>query len=552
MKKFLLLIYIAVFSFNAFAQNPLVKQWDKRFGGKQDERLSCFQQTRDGGYILGGWSVSDSSGNKTTHNWNPNGFSNDYWIVKLNATGHKQWEKDFGGTFADELTAILQTHDGGYIFAGYSQSDSSGDKTQNLCPGTINNSDYWIIKADSLGNKQWDKDYGGPDVDYLTSIYPTKDGGYILGGASYSGIGCDKSESTWGSFDYWIVKIDSLGNKQWDKNFGGTGAEDFSTIAQTVDGGYILGGSSQSDSTGDKTQNIWGTWKYDFWIVKTDSIGNKQWDRDFGGIEEDALATLFQTADNGYILGGGSESGINGDKTQNTWGSHDYWVLKIDSLGNKEWDKDFGGNSSDYLISISQTIDGRYLLTGISNSIISGDKTENNFSGSDGQIWTIKTDSLWNKLWDKTILKYGDDIMGLGAQTTDGCYAFVTFTDGGIGGYKSQKPFWDNGRPSDDYWIIKFCDSTLTTNSPTLTLPEGDGIFVSPNPANDFVNISFTTAEKNLQIELVDLFGRKVFDSSIFNLQSSMKIDIQNLPQGIYILEIKGATVFYKTKVVKQ
>jgi hypothetical protein len=537
MKKLLLLIYIAVFSFNAFAQNPLVKQWDKRFGGTGEEHISFFQQTKDGGYILGGVSNSDSSGDKTQATW-CSCINYDYWIVKIDSVGNKQWDKRLGGTNIDNLISLQQTSDGGYILGGNSLSDSSGDKTQNIW----GSKDYWIIKTDSLGNKQWDKDFGGTDDDVLYSLHQTTDGGYILGGSSGSGISGDKTQPLWGGTgdaDYWIIKIDSLGNKQWDKDFGGTDYDALFSLQQTNDEGYILGGRSNSGISGDKTQGCWGY--TDYWIVKIDSVGIKQWDKDFGGISNDQLNSLQQTTDKGYILAGTSLSGIGGNKTQNTHGFYDYWIVKTDSLGNKLWDKDFGGAQCENLYSTQQTSDEGYILAGFSCSDSSGDKTEDNLGQT--QTWIIKIDSLGIKQWDKTVFTntpIGDD-MGLAIQTKDGCYAVTNYTSAGIGGYKTQ-PSWG----LFDYWIIKFCDSTLTTNL-TPALSKGEGVVIAPNPATDFINISFTSAEKNLQIELVDLFGRKVFQKPFQN-----KIDIRNLPQGIYILEIKGATVFYKTKLVKQ
>jgi hypothetical protein len=226
----------------------------------------------------------------------------------------KQWDKRFGGTNDDKLLSFQQTTDGGYILGGYSFSGISGDKTQNLW----GNVDYWIVKTDSLGNKEWDKDFGGTDDDVLFSIQQTVEGGYILGGVSKSNISGDKTQNSYGNYDYWIVKTDSLGNKQWDKDFGGTDDDELNSIRQTTDGGYILVGYSLSDSSGDKTQDLWGGW--DYWIVKTDSLGNKQWEKDFGGTDFDFLISIQQTADGGYILAGYSFSGISGNKTQNSWG----------------------------------------------------------------------------------------------------------------------------------------------------------------------------------------------------------------------------------------
>lgn len=246
-----------------FAQAPLVKQWDKRYGGLNMDFFSSFALAKDGGYLLGGGSHS---------------------------------------TFVPVVTG-------------------SG----NVMDTTRGTMDYWIVKIDSLADLQWVHRYGGTDVDWLTSLELTSDGGYILGGYSYSDTSCDKTQPNRDTMlltcDYWVIKIDSDGNEEWDKTFGGTGNEMLSMIKQTKDGGYILGGSSNSGITGDKTQSCWDTtWRVtdrnDFWIVKVDSVGNKQWDKRFGGVNYDALNSLLETPDGGYFLAGSSGSYNTGDKTQ--------------------------------------------------------------------------------------------------------------------------------------------------------------------------------------------------------------------------------------------
>ena len=323
------------------AQPP--KQWDKRFGGTSNEALHSLQQTADGGYILGGESNSGISGDKTEDSRG----GSDYWVVKIDANGVKQWDKRFGGTTFDQLNSLQQTADGGYILGGWSNSGIGGDKTED----SRGVSDYWVVKIDANGVKQWDKRFGGTDYDNLISLQQTADGGYILGGGSSSGIGGDKTEDSRGSNDYWVVKIDANGVKQWDKRFGGTDEDFLLSLQQTEDGGYILGGNSNSGIGGDKTEEVLGL--QDYWVVKIDANGIKQWDKRFGGTSNEGLHSLQQTADGGYILGGTSNSGIGGDKTEDSWGGNggaaDCWVVKIDANGVKQWDKRFGGTGSDIL-----------------------------------------------------------------------------------------------------------------------------------------------------------------------------------------------------------
>lgn len=441
------------FCFVALSQAPLVKQWDKRYGGTQNEWFNSFIQTNDGGYILSGSSASSLV--PTMVGGDVDDFTRgnlDYWIIKIDSIGNKQWNRLYGGANVDWLSSFQSTFDGGYILGGYSLSDSSGDKTQPNRDTTFSTYDYWIVKIDSVGNKQWDKSFGGTNDDKLFSAQQTNDGGYILGGQSGSGISGDKTQSCWDTSswlqaqsDFWVVKTDALGSKLWDKRYGGIGYERFGSLVETSDGGYLLGGSSGSDANGDKTQMQWDTSKNqpysgDFWVVKTDSLGNKLWDKRYGGLRLDGINTMMLSAYGGYVLGGESWSGLGGDKTQSSRGSSDYWVVKIDSVGNQEWDKRFGGANMDGLEHIFQTHDGGYLLSGDSYSTSAGgDKSESNFIGPE-KAWIVKTDAMGNKQWDKTMftISLGDDECSYAVQTEDGSYVIANSTGGNIGGYKTQ------------------------------------------------------------------------------------------------------------------
>jgi hypothetical protein len=231
-----------------------------------------------------------------------------------------------GGSSSDELYSLVQTTDGGFILGGYSYSNISGDKTENLIGG-LNHADYWIVKTDSLGNIQWQNTIGGNHVDKLFSIVQTTGGGYLLGGYSYSNASGDKTENSFGSYDYWIVKTDSLGNIQWQNTIGGEAFDELYSIVQTIDGGYILGGMSNSNISGEKTEN--SNNEGDYWIIKTDSLGNIQWQNTIGGSDTEYLKVISQTSAGSYLLGGYSESNISGDKTENCIGWYDYWIVKI-------------------------------------------------------------------------------------------------------------------------------------------------------------------------------------------------------------------------------
>jgi len=417
-------------------------EWQNTIGGSDFDDLRAIKQTSDGGYILGGYSKSSISGDKTENCIG----AFDYWIVKMDAFGNIQWQNTIGGSGQDSFLAIEQTSDGGYLLGGYSGSNISGDKSENSFNGSA---DYWIVKIDSLGNIQAQNTIGGDGEDYLYSVKQTNDGGYILGGSSRSNISFDKTENTNGGTDFWIVKTDALCNIQWQNTIGGSGYDQLSSMDLTSDGGYILGGYSNSPFSGDKTENSVGF--NDYWIVKTDSLGNIQWQNTIGGSLEDYLYSIEQTSEGGYFLGGHSSSSISGDKTENSKGGNDYWIVKTDSVGNVLWQNTIGGSNGECLFSAKQTNDGSFILGGFSFSNISGDKTENCIGTYD--LLIIKTDALGNIQWQNTIGGGSDDALFAMDITSDGGYI--------LGGSSISDIYEDkteNCKGQMDQWIVKLTD----------------------------------------------------------------------------------------------
>ncbi|MEO6442304.1 MAG: T9SS type A sorting domain-containing protein [Chitinophagales bacterium] len=411
---------------SSFAQTLPTKEWDKSFGALMHDEMFSIIQTNDGGYLLGGDSDSPLGGDKSQ---GTQGFT-DFWIVKTDALGNKLWDKRFGGNQKEELYGLLQTSDNGYLLGGGSFSDISGDKTQASRGGR----DYWIVKVDVNGNKLWDKRFGGPDDDELRSMAATSDGGFILGGQSLSDTGSEKSEDNHGEYDVWIVKINANGNFQWDASYGGTDDDRLNAIQQTNDGGYIMGSWTISPPSFDVTQA--GKGSTDMWLVRADANGVKMWDSRFGGDSNEYLYALDKTSDGGFILGGYTQSGQNGDVTMAGQGGYDFWMVKTDGNGVKQWDKRYGGLADEKGKSIYETADGGFILGGWSESGISGDKTQDTKGGTD--YWLIKSDAHGNKLWDLDFGANAEDRMHDVPQTSDGGYIIGGLSKSGLNGDKSE------------------------------------------------------------------------------------------------------------------
>jgi hypothetical protein len=317
-------------------QLTILASFTVTFGGSGDDMGYSVLQTSDGDYVVVG----------TTHSFGAG--AGDVWLIKTDASGNKVWDKTFGGTSDDEGHSVQRTSDGGYVITSW--TDSYG----------VAGDDVWLIKTDACGNKVWDKTFGGSGEDWCSSVKQTSDGGYIITGhtdtTSRSGPGV------------WLIKTDTSGNEVWDKTFGGMGWGIGRSVLQTPDGGYIIAGETDA----------YGAGAEDVWLIKTDSLGNKVWDKTYGGIGNDMGYSVQRTSDGGYIIAGWTENyGA---------GYVDIWLIKTDASGNPAWDKTYGGSAWDEGYSVQQTSDGGYVIAGVTQS----------FGAGRHDVWLIKTDAEGN------------------------------------------------------------------------------------------------------------------------------------------------------------
>lgn len=427
-----LLILIATMS-SVWAQTPVVT-WENTIGGNWGDGCNDVVPTADGGFLLGGGSASDLFGDKTEANIG----EGDIWLVKINSQGVVQWDEAIGGTGNENLISLDTTSDGGFILGSHSLSGISGDKTE----GNLGDYDFWVIKTDSLANIEWQNTIGGSAGEQLKKVYQTTDGGYVVAGSSSSGISGDKTETNYGDNDIWVLKLNNTGSIVWQNTIGGNDTDYLNDAKAGPNGSIYLAGNSRSNIGVDKTENLIGGTS-DYWVIKLDAVGQIVWQNTIGGSDADNLNDLVVHSDGSALLIGTSRSNISGDKTENNIGDNDYWLVKLDNQGVVEWEETIGGTETDDPSEVISKGDG-YLITGFSQSGVSGDKTEASYGGWDYWIMEInnQADILWQKTvggddWDicYSMDRTEDGGIVLGGSSASGISGDKSEADIGNGDY---------------------------------------------------------------------------------------------------------------------
>ncbi|MBI4244899.1 MAG: hypothetical protein HY606_12485 [Planctomycetes bacterium] len=298
--------------------------WQKKYGTSGfNDWSNSIQHTENPGFILAG--RTNSGG----------GVNTDIWVLKLNESGAISWQKRYdnnGGN--DEAFSVLEVSAGSYIVAGV--TDPNNDFLREI----------WVLKLKSDGTIDWQKSYGTAGDDVAYEIQKTSDGGYIVAG--YSDHDID------GKYDVWIIKLKNDGSVDWEKRYGTAGDDRAESISQTSDGGYIVAGYTDPDLDS----------KYEFWILKLKGDGTLDWQKTYGGSENDLPREVRQTTEGGYIVIG--YTGSFGA------GSLDMWIIKLTSTGTVSWQRSYGGSSVDVGSSIREVSGGFVAVGGTKSFGIGG------------------------------------------------------------------------------------------------------------------------------------------------------------------------------------
>lgn len=412
----------------------------KAYGGTGWEDCTSIQQTNDSGYIMTGVTYSFGQGGA------------DVYVIKADSIGILQWSRTYGGTGGDEGHYIIQTNDGGYLIAGETMSfgnggdmmlikiDNNGSIQWSKTYGHNIASDYaycvkqtmdggyvvtgstganvklYLLKVDQNGVEQWSKVIGGSSNDRGYNVQQTDDGGYIIAG--------DTRNCGAGLSDFYLVKTTATGNIEWTKSYGGNQTDKAHCVKPTSEGGYIVVGYTQSFGAGSD----------DVYLIRTDSIGNMIWSKTFGSNGADQGYAVYETNDNGFVIGGYTAMGTG-------WSSS--YIFKTDMNGNHLWSKVFGGAFGEGASSMCSTIDGGYALGGFTTTF-----------GTGREVYIVKTDSIGDSSCDQPP-----------PPTTEGTPATVVSSCGNaLNGYDTNPLPIITGTPSTVVSIICLPLSTSLTS----------------------------------------------------------------------------------------
>jgi hypothetical protein len=549
--------------------------WQKSYGGSGNDFLQSFDLTNDGGFILAGTSNSSKSIDKKDDCIG----DKDIWIIKLNAKGAEEWQKTLGGYSQEKTHSIAQTKDGGYILGCTSSSGKSGSKTEE----SFGSEDCWILKLDYKGNIEWQKTYGGDYVDELRSIEQTTDGGYIVGAYSNSSYSGSKEQEAIGEGDYWIFKLDKDGTMSWQKTIGGNGDDHLYVTHQTYDGGYIIGGNSNSVNGGDKNSgNVSGT---DVWLLKLQQDGGILWQKTYDFGEVDNITSLLENEDHTFLIGcysKGKNDRLSRKSKSQEDGTEDFIAIKLNENGEEIWKKTAGSNGIDILKKVVETRDGGYLLAGTSNPYPVKLSSNNNNIGVINNLsqYTEENKDLQNAKNEinneisnvaddvnkeisnttSSLMQKGNDALGI-KENSGFKLRGVDHNNRtslpllGEGNASSNNSAISNPLPkmpasrdkkdnfgSSDFWVVKLRDS----NKPKVIKQP---IEAFPNPTSQFTNVILNHDFKNGKASVFDLAGRQLQNFEIN--QKTIPLDLSGFPEGIYIVNIKTDKEEGSVKIIK-
>ncbi len=408
----------------AHAQLPSVK-WSRSLGSSYSDAGHFIHQLPDKSFFLAATSnFADGQLGNTTGPAN-----GEVVFIGLDSLGQMQWGNRIGGLGSADINHGALMADGNYVFTG-----SIYDAGQEV-PDWEGDHELWIVKVSPTGTIIWERSYGVDDnEDQGMHVVARADGGCFVSG--YRGI------NTW---DAWVIALDSEGDEQWARTYGGSGPDFGNSITPTPDGGALLAGWTGS-SDGDVSTPLNGT--YDGWLVKLDANGNIEWDRTYGGSGLEHFHDILALPDGGYLILGTSNSA----NTPGSQGSWDVWLIRVDAFGTTLWSHSYGGSDPDSPGAMIP-YEGNYLIAGSTTSSdgdvsVSYDVLENQVPYGGGDGWLLLVSPSGDLIWEKSVGGGDGEVLYALAPTNDGFIA--------TGLSLSTDHFVPGNVAYQDIWTIRF------------------------------------------------------------------------------------------------
>lgn len=543
--------------------------WQKDIPSSTQDFLTTMTSTIDRQILLSGSSINAKSQQVSTDNQQPNkGY--DYHIIKLDQQGNKVWDKYFGGTKHDYLMSSIATQEGGFLLTGTSFSNQSGDKKENNLGG----SDVWIVRLNENGEELWQKTLGTKNNDEASATIQSTDEGFFVAG------NINSSQNLFGSKDLFISKLNKDGKLINTTVLGGKGLDEIQETVATKDGGALMIAYSTSGKTENKTLKTLetdtqhsenkaidilsslkastnaqnpstdnsqpstlfgksedGFGAGDYWVIKLDKNANVEWQKTYGGNEDDRPKTIALT-EKGYLIGGESRSNSSGNKRENIKEGTDLWLISLDGKGNELWQKNYSFGNRDVLMSTNVirktnkdnfSEDRGFLLGGYTQA-------EGKIASDDEKFWMLYIDVNGKEEWRKHVegkSKKKEERLVSAKLQSDGTFLLAGTSAEELG--------------QENWKILKLGDKDLDD------LIEKQEIRIYPNPVEDYcyVEIGFPMQyNEEAQIFLHDMSGRQM--QMIKTKNKVTKINTAGLPQGVYVVTAATPSKSVNTKIVKK
>ncbi|WP_343608387.1 T9SS type A sorting domain-containing protein [Chryseobacterium oranimense] len=506
--------------------------WQKDIKSNTQDFLSQITTTIDGQYLITGSSIQSRSQTPAANSQKQNnGY--DFHLIKLNQQGEEVWEKYFSGQNHDYLSASVATQEGGFLVAGTSYSGKGLDKKEDSKGG----SDIWLIRLNEFGDELWQKTLGTSSDEEARSVIQSTDLGFFVAG------NVQNSSKGYGSKDVLVVKLDKDGKEISQLILGGKGLDEVEKMIPTKDGGALLGVYSRSagiraSGSADKTAGTTthpvsrtpkSTENYgegDYWIIKLSKEGKVEWEKNFGGKQDDHLRTLTLTS-TGYLIGGESRSERSGNKSVGIEEGTDLWLISLNERGEELWQKSYNFGNRDILMgtSVIQSQESRAKNQDVTKGILLGGYTqaEGKIQTDDETFWMLYLDQEGNEKWRK-------HVKGESRKREERLSDIKLNRDGSIilAGTSAEELGKENWK------IVKLGDKQIDQ------LIEKQDIKIYPNPVSDYAYVEIGFDFKEADIMLYDMGGRQL--QSLKTKNKVTKINTQNLIQGAYLVAIKTDT----------